>query len=119
MPVNAGWQRWRQAVFICWRAYSVDHYRADGGPAAELGSGRWQACAAGHHRRSLYQALHNKRSVTRRLSFLMTASGVTLLGIGSCILGAGAGRRVLRRFITLSPRVTVKASSPSRCESGC
>ena len=46
---------------------------------------------------SLYQALHNERERDAAVvAFLVTASGLTLVGIGSAFWGLIAGRRLLR-----------------------
>lgn len=46
---------------------------------------------------SLYQALHNERERDAAVvAFLVTASGLTLFGIGFCVLGINCRRRLLR-----------------------
>ena len=58
---------------------------------------------------SLYQALnHEAERDAAIVTFLMTASGVTL-GDWLRLLGAGVGRDLLRRLLTPSPRVAVTA----------
>ena len=58
---------------------------------------------------SLYQALnHEAERDAAIVTFLMTASGVTLPGLAPPS-GAGVGRDLLRRLLTPSPRVAVTA----------
>jgi hypothetical protein len=68
---------------------------------------------------SLFQALNQESERDAAVvTFLVTASGVTLAGIGSAS-GAGARRRELRPAVSAAPRVAARASGRWRFSPGC
>ncbi|MEG3492198.1 benzoate/H(+) symporter BenE family transporter [Klebsiella variicola] len=89
-------QRWlaamAQAVFICWQVCSADRSPPDVGFTRGVDPDAGRPGAARHHRRQLFQAVHQASERDAAvLTFLVTASGVTLAGIGSAFWGVVLG----------------------------
>ncbi len=95
-------------------------YRADGRPAAQLDPDAGRSGAAGHHQREFISGAESRSGARRGYRHISDdRKRRDNPGHRFGILGAGAGRGMLRPVFTRSPRVAAKASCPSRCESGC
>lgn len=92
MPVNAGWrQRQQVSLSAGWRVWRL-HYRITGRSSTELIQTLAGLALLGTISGSLYQALNNEAERDAAIvTFLMTASGVTILGMGSAFWGLVLG----------------------------